>query len=109
MKTIRQAIIDEIHYPIGDGFVDNVLLRRGLDADDEISSDIICGKKFIGATADCLRSLVEAPNFSEADKSVSLSDKDLILKRANMLYLSIGEKDNVFGVPTVKVGDCLIP
>lgn len=91
MKTIQQALIDEIHYPIGLGIVENKIILRGLSSEDEFTLDIAKSKSFVGAVADCLFSLISAPNFSEADKSFSLSDKDLILKKVNSLYNSIGE------------------
>lgn len=92
MKTVRQALIDEIHYPISEGFVENKLLSRGLSADDELTIDVLKSNEFKGAVADCLWSLIEAPSFSEADKSISLADRDIILRKANSIYLSIGEK-----------------
>lgn len=91
MKTIKQALIDEIHYPIGSGIIENKMILRGLNAEDEFDMEAAKSKSFIGAVADCLYSLLSAPNFSEADKSFSLSDKNLILKKANSLYNSIGE------------------
>ena len=30
MKTIQQALVDEIHYPISIGFVENVMIKRNL-------------------------------------------------------------------------------
>lgn len=92
MKTVRQALIDEIHYPISEGFVENKLFSRGLDPDDELTIDVLKSNEFKGAVADCLWSLIEAPSFSEADKSISLADRDIILRKANSIYLSIGEK-----------------
>lgn len=92
MKTVRQALIDEIHYPISEGFVENKLLSRGLGPDDELTIDVLKSNEFKGAIADCLWSLIEAPSFSEADKSISLADRDIILRKANSIYLSIGEK-----------------
>lgn len=91
MKTIQQALIDEIHYPIGVGIVENKIIKRGLTADDEYSMDLANSSEFMGAVADCLYSLIEAPNFSEADKSFSMSDRSLILKKVNSIYNSIGE------------------
>ena len=35
MKTIKQALIDEIHYPIPLGFVENKMIERQLNGDDE--------------------------------------------------------------------------
>lgn len=93
MKTIKQALIDEIHYPIGSGIIENKMILRGLNADDEFDMETAKSNAFLGAVADCLVSLIAAPNFSEADKSFSLSDKSLILKKANYLYKSIGEPE----------------
>ena len=102
MKTIQQALIDEIHYPISIGFVENVMIKRNLNGDDEFGYDI----------ADCLWSLVQAINFSEADKSFgALSDKDKerILLRVNSIYKTIGEPlVELEAKPTVYVGDCLL-
>ena len=95
MKTIQQALIDDIHYPISVGFVENVMIKRNLNLDDEFSNDIADSNEYQGALADCLWSLVQTVNFSEADKSVgSLSDKQLtvILNEANSIYKSIGEQ-----------------
>lgn len=108
MKTIKQALIDEIHYPVGEGYVENRLLKRGLSADDECTTEVMNDNAFMGAVADCLYSLIEAPNFSEADKSFSFSDRDLILKKANAIYNAIGEGDKITGEPMVYVGDCLL-
>ena len=93
MKTIGQALMDEIHYPVPVGMIENKLIMRGLYYEDEFNIDIAKSKEFIGAVADCLYSLIEAPNFSEADKSISLSDKSLILSKVNALYKSIGEQE----------------
>ena len=94
MKTIGQALIDEIHYPISVGMIENKLIKRGLTCDAEYDMEVANSKAFIGAVADCLYSLIEAPNFSEADKSISLSDKSIILKKVAALYKSIGEHEN---------------
>lgn len=95
MKTICEAIIDEIHYPIGRGLVENILIKRGLISEREYTKDIALSSEFKGAIADCLRSLLYSVNFSEADKSVgalSSEDKKNILRYANSLYASIGEE-----------------
>ena len=104
LRTVRQALIDEIHYPIKIGFIDNKLLKRGISGDDEISADIINSKEFKGAIADCLYSLIEAPNVSEAGMSLSLADRNLILKNANSLYKEIGEEEKSIEKPTVHIG-----
>lgn len=106
-KTICEALIDEIHYPIGVGFAENKLIMRGLDADGAFTAEVARSTAFVGAVADCLASLITAPNFKESDKSVDLTFKDTILKRANALYRSLGEPEVVLDVakpkPTVRI------
>ncbi len=104
MKTIRQALIDEISYPLNAGKVDNKLIARGLDGDEPISAQTLNSKEFIGAAADCLFDLIDAPNFSESDISISLQDRMLILKKANYLYKSIGEEEKTLDQPKVYIG-----
>ena len=110
MKTILQVLIDEIHYPIGTGHAENRVLKRGLNGDDECTTEVMNGNAFMGALADCLVFLLSAPNFSEADKQLSMTDKTNMLKQANMIYRSIGEEEKILeSSPSVHVGDCLIP
>lgn len=104
MRTIAQALKDEIYYPVNAGKIENVLLRRGLDGSVEISADVLNSPDFYGAVADCLFSLVEAPNLSESDISISLQDRKLILKKANAIYASIGEDEKNLDEPKVYVG-----
>ena len=95
MKTVMKALIDAIHYPIGEGYVENVIIYRGLNAEEECTTEIMHSKEFMGALADCLYSLIHAINFSEADKSIgSLSDKQItaIISQMNKIYEAIGEE-----------------
>lgn len=106
-KTVRQALIDEIHYPIPEGFVENKLIERELEGDADYTAQIARSDGFKGALADCLYSLVHAVNFSESDKSVgNLTDEQrkLILKRVNSLYGEIGEPLVEDGEPMVYLG-----
>lgn len=104
MRTIAQALKDEIYYPVNAGKIENTLLRRGLDGSGEISAEVLNSPEFNGAVADCLYSLIEAPNFSESDISISLHDRKLILKKANLIYASIGEEEKDIDEPTVYIG-----
>lgn len=107
MKTVRQALIDEIHYPIGQGFVDNKLIERELDGDASYTAAVARTNGYKGALADCFCSLAQAINFSESDKSVgNLTDEQrrLALKRANALYAEIGEPLIDNGEPMVFFG-----
>lgn len=108
MKTIQQALIDEIHYPIPVGFVENVMIRRGLSHYKEFTIDIARSKEYMGALADCLYSLIQAINFSEADKSIgTLSEKQItaIISQMNAIYESIGEQPKEIELkPIVYIG-----
>lgn len=96
MKTITQYIIDEIYYPISEGTIENKLIKRGLADDLVVTPEVLRDNAVKGAIADCLCSLIQAVNYSEADKSVSaLTDKqrEQILLQANKLYKEIGEDE----------------
>lgn len=112
MKTVQQALIDEIHYPISVGFVENVMTKRNLNPLDDCDMNVMSSDPYMGAVADCLWSLVQAINFSEADKSfgvLSDKDKERILLRVNAIYNAIGEPPvELEAKPMVYVGDCLL-
>ena len=100
-KTIRDALIDEIIYPLPEGLVDNKLIKRGFIDDEgnvgtqEYTPESAKSDTFRGCFADCLVALVQAVNFSESDKSVgTLTDevKKKLLARANSIYQAIGEE-----------------
>ena len=94
MKTIQQALIDEVHYPLNDGFVENVMIKRGLEGD--FTRAVAMSSQYMGAVADCLYSLIHSINFSEAGKSfggLSDTDKERILLRVNSIYNEIGEEE----------------
>ena len=106
MKTIKQALIDEIYYPIPVGLVENKMIERQLDGDDEYTFEVAQSKEWKGALADCLYSLIQAVSLSESDKSIgTLSDKDKerLLVRINALYKTIGES-HALGQPMVYIG-----
>lgn len=103
MKTILEALTDEIHYPLPIGFVENKLLARGLNSEDVFDGDVYASNEFKGCVADCLFSLISAPNFSEGDKSISMADKAHILAVVNDIYTSIGEEPKKAFLPSVKI------
>ena len=106
MKTIKQALIDEIHYPIPLGFVENKMIERQLSGDDEYTFEVAQSKEWKGALDDCLYSLIQDVSLSESDKSIgTLSDKDKerLLVRINALYKTIGESP-ALGQPMVYIG-----
>lgn len=104
MRTVKQALLDEIHYPISDGFVENKLIARQISGCDIFTYEVANSSNFRGAVADCLFSLIEAPNVSESGVSFSMSDKELILRKVNSIYSSIGEQEVALqSVPKVTI------
>lgn len=96
MKTIGQALVDEIHIPIPYGFIENACIKREISIDEIFDSIIAKSDSFKGALADCLLSLIQAVSFSESDKSIgSLSEdqRKAILVQVNRLYNAIGEEE----------------
>lgn len=96
MKTVSQALMDEILYPIPLGKVENIVTVRGLNGSADFTAETASTASFKGALADCYFSLLQAVNFSEADKSVgALTDaqRKSILRMANKLYGEIGEEE----------------
>ncbi len=103
MKTILSALKDEIHYPVPDGFLENKLIKRGLSGADEYSSTVANSNDFQGVLADCYIGLLDAVDFSEGDKNVTLPNRDLLLKKANSIYKAIGEQTISDETPTVYI------
>ena len=95
MKTVGQALVDEVHIPIPYGFVENACIKRDLDIESEFTGDV--------ARSDAYK----AVSFSEADKSIgSLSEdqRKAILVQVNRLYNSIGEEEvSLTPKPTVYI------
>lgn len=103
-RTVREALRDEVFYPVPEGYVENVIVRRQLNADGVYNTDVEKSTAFKGAVADCLSSLIQAIGFSEADKTIQpLTDEQrrLILKKANTLYGEIGE-------PLIETGEAKV-
>lgn len=107
MKTILDALRDEIHSPVGDGHLTNRLMMRGLNPDECCTVTVMRGNAFQGAIADCLIALLEMPNISEGDKRFDLANRELIIRRANAIYRAIGETEleKKADKPTVYIGE----
>jgi carbamoylphosphate synthase large subunit len=105
-KTVKQALIDAIHYPIPEGFVENCIIERQLNGDDTYTYEVSQSNEYKGALADCLFSLLQAVSIHESDKSFgTLTDKDKerLLVRIRNLYEAIGEEVEL-GQPMVYIG-----
>ena len=52
MKTVGQALVDEIHIPIPYGFVENACIKRELDLNEEYDSAVAKSTAYKGVLAE---------------------------------------------------------
>lgn len=98
MKTVREALIDEILYPMPEGKIDNKMIARGLKGGNVFTAEVAKSSEYRGCFADCLVALLQSVSFSESDKSVGVvSDevKKKLLVIANNIYKELGEEEVV--------------
>ena len=96
MKRIGQVLVDEIHFPIPYGFIENACIKRELDIDGDFHIAIAKSNAYKRVLAECLFSLIQVVSFSESDKAIgSLSEdqRKAILVQVNRLYKDIGEEE----------------
>lgn len=105
MKSIIEALADEVAFPLDKGMLENKLLKRGICATDDCTQEVLNSDDFTGAYADCLYHLIEMPNFSESDISISLADRKLILDKVNDIYRRLGEEERKLSQPNVYIGN----
>ncbi len=107
MMTVSQALLSKVHWPLPEGYVETVCVERQLDYEEPFSYEVSQSAEYKGALADCLYSLYQAVNYSEAGKSVgNLTDEQRrwCLRQANRLYLEIGEEEKEVEEPRVYWG-----
>ena len=90
-KTIFSALRDHLNYPLKAGFLENVLIERGLNGKHKFTAAIAKSNAYRGAVADCITGLILSPDMAEGDMRFDLTYKDMMLKKANSIYASIGE------------------
>lgn len=101
--TLIEDLRTHVEYPLGDNVLESVLIKRELDKDTNQTAIIARSSSFRGAIADLLVRIINAPNISEGGVSISLSDKDKMLKVANSIYLEIGEPEIGEKKPSVTI------
>jgi hypothetical protein len=84
--TNFEAIKGRLGYPLSDNAFKLALSDRGLTDTDTYAK----GQAFDLAYADAITMLVTSPNVSEGGYSISLSDKNNLIKLANGIYEKYG-------------------
>lgn len=89
--TNLEAIKGRLNYPLSDNAFILALNDRGLTETATYSK----GQAFDLAYADSITMLVTSPNISEGGYSVSLADKQTLIKLANGIYSKYGEASSL--------------
>lgn len=85
--TNLEAIRGAVNYPLDDKAFEKVLIDRGFTAEGNYSPSAQFGL----AVADAITVLVTSPNVSEGGYSISLNDRESLMKLASRLYAKGGE------------------
>lgn len=88
--TVKQALKSISSYPIADNAIEVALIEHTLDADAELTADIVRSDVFNIAKADILMSIVGAASISEGGFSVSATDVQSIKQLALAIYQQHG-------------------
>jgi len=99
--TILEALKSKVSYPLSDSFFQSVLIERGLSTEGDFTQEVAQSKEFKLCYADALIRMISGVNATEGDYSVSLSDRDNLLKIANTIYSKYGEPEFTELRPTV--------
>ena len=103
--TTLEALKSSIGYPIqDDNAVKLILIKRGIDASDEVTTELANAKEFELAKADLYYWLSTAANIQEGDYSISITDKSNFLKLASNIYIRYGEEVAEDSKPTIEDG-----
>ncbi len=90
--TIIEALRKSVsNYPLEDANVEPICIKRGLNIDDELTTDIANSKNYELATADIYKFLIMSVNLSQSGASVTKSDVQHWVGSANAIYRRYGE------------------
>lgn len=92
MLTIAEALRGVNAYPVPPRTLFAIAAKRGLEATEEVSPDILSGRPFRLCEADLLMWLSLAPDVSQGGQTYSLTDaqRDDMRHRAHRLYDELG-------------------
>ena len=97
--TNLEALRADMLYPIADVKIGKALIDRGISPTGEYSLSVKSEVEL--SRADLYTKLLTAPNISEGGVSISISDKQTVMKVAASIYLKYGEPDPFGIMPTV--------
>lgn len=80
-------------YPIPATAIREIAINRGVYVDDEATAEMLASTEYIGAKADVLMWLAQAPNVSQGGQNYSFSEfeRKALRASASALYDQVGE------------------
>lgn len=93
MKTILQALKSVSGYPLPQRTLESIAVDRGINIEDEATSEVMKSKDFKLAKADIFWWVATAPSVGEKGFSISLlsDDKKRLQDKANAIYKEYGD------------------
>ncbi|MDR2834577.1 MAG: hypothetical protein LBV69_00030 [Bacteroidales bacterium] len=74
--TILESLKNINTYPIPNAVIEVVAIKRGLDINSEVNSEILNSNAYLLATADIMKWLGNVPKVSQSDVNFSLLEKN---------------------------------
>lgn len=88
--TTLLALKNSVNYPLEDSHVEPLLIKRGVDASADFTTDVANSKEYELAYADVLRFVVTMVNLSQGGSVTQASVRSLA-GTANAIYRKYGE------------------
>lgn len=106
MVIIRDILRSVTNFPVPDGVIDAVCLRRQVYPDQPASAPDIEARNFRLAEADILKWLYTVANMSQGGQSYTFTaeDKKRLKENANNIYRACGADDDVIVETGIKYG-----
>lgn len=107
--TCIEALRSINAYPIPPRVFDRIAVERGLNLEENLTTEGAKGKPYRLAKADVLMWLSKAPNVSQGGQSYTFSDeqRDEMQCEARSIYNAVGEQADAVGVVYGYKGDRL--
>ena len=88
--TILNALKTSVNYPLSEDNVTSIVIRRGLSASDDLTTEIANSRQYELAYADLIRFVVTMVNLSQGG-SVTQASVSALVGTANAIYRKYGE------------------
>lgn len=101
--TIEEVLRQSTGYPINERIVKVICLERGLEANSEVTKEVLASEPFRLAQADVLGWVSNAPDLNENGVTISLNELERLAlrRRANAIYKELDDPKHTSGIVRV--------